>query len=81
MDQEAIVGCDACGLDSCQFFGGTVCGRPLSAVKMEVACFSETALSLTRLHDVTLEDHSVSINRREGLIRETVIIDWLQLAT
>jgi hypothetical protein len=75
------VGYDAFGRDSCQFLVGTVCGRPLSAVKMEVACFSETALPLTRLHDVTLGDHSICINRQEGFICETLIIDWLELAT
>ena len=81
MGQEAIVGCDECGQDSCKFSGVTVCGLPLSAVKMEVACFSEKALSPTRLHDDTLGDHSACINRREGVICETLIIDWLELAT
>ena len=75
------MGCDACNQDSCQFFGGSVCGLPLSAVKIEVACYSEKALSLTRLHDDTLGDHSVCINRREGFMFETLIIDWLVSAS
>jgi hypothetical protein len=58
------------GCDACELIGGTVLIHPLSALKMEVACFSETVVSVTRLRDVTLGDHTVCINRREALICE-----------